>query len=373
MEQKLKRIKQNKSHLLFVFFFLLILIFLIFLFQKRQYQIIYQISDYQVTEKYDGDYFTFVFQKDDVKLTTVLQDSNFWEKKLVSNIKTYTLEEELCLSIESDKIRFYPLCVKNKEQTSIHLLSEEMQQKFEFPALEETKKQYFNTNIYHYAYAKYFIWNYRGFNYISDKQQKEIKIFPSDIYDPSLNSQTSEYLVVPDYSQTYFFDTFYLINTETLEYDKWQFNESIYFDSIILGVIDDEIYLLDKHEHKEWKINPHKRKIFLVGSDYQDAIIYQGQWQEISMTKLLNNPILFTDYMPISYQFNNLGLYANINSNLIKISDYPDGLIIKELSDRVFFLRNDTLYMTSFLYGTVPIMQNFEWNFNANHIIYIIA
>ena len=82
-------------------------------------------DDYHITENYEKekDYYHFKIVKDDLSYTISLANQNFISKKLIKHIETFTVEDETCIKVTSNKLRFYPLCLKNNEQISYHLVS----------------------------------------------------------------------------------------------------------------------------------------------------------------------------------------------------------------------------------------------------------
>ena len=154
---------------LIISFLFLILLFWLFFF-KKNYQIEYTKDGYHIIENFDKDkdYYNFKITKDDLSYTVSLANQNFISKKLIKHIETFTNEEETCIKVTSNKLRFYPLCLKNNEQISYWLLSEEMKNNFTYSQKEEINDTYQNITIKDYNYQDYYIWNYHGFYHLNN-------------------------------------------------------------------------------------------------------------------------------------------------------------------------------------------------------------
>ena len=153
-------------------------------------------------------------------------------------------------------------------------------------------------------------------------------------------------------------------------YEEWQLKEKIYFDSVILGVYDKELYLVDKHEKKEWTINPSKKKIKLIAESNEKGLTYQNGFQKVMMTKLTTQDYYFTGFNVFEYQIDN-GLYKSNLFGKEKILNESPKVIVGQKDDTVYYLKEDKLYMNSPFYGEVLLMSYFEWNFNYQNVIFI--
>ena len=264
MLKKNIKVRRRIVFLIISFLFLIFLFWLFFF--KKNYQIEYTKDDYHIIENFDKDkdYYNFKITKDDLSYTVSLANQNFISKKLIKHIETFTNEEETCIKVTSNKLRFYPLCLKNNEQISYWLVSEEMKNNFTYSQKEEMNDTYQNITIKDYNYQDYYIWNYHGFYHLNNEQKESIDLFTNDIYEPKLLYQVDNFLFIPSYENNYYFTSAYILNMKDGSYEEWQLKEKIYFDSVILGVYDKELYLVDKHEKKEWTINPSKKKIKLI-------------------------------------------------------------------------------------------------------------
>ncbi len=367
---------KKRRRLIALFIIILIAFLIIFNFiRKKDYKINYQRNDYNIEETYNKEknYYAFIISKNDVKYFTILSDKHFLTKKLIYDINEFNTDNESCIAINSNKAKFEPLCLTADGQISYHLVSEEMKEKINYNQEEFGQKineTYFNISVNNTIYKNFYIWNYHGFYRINKDTAEEISIFNKDIYSPSLTVQVDKYLFVPDYEADYYFNKAYIIDMTTGKLSSWNLDESIYFDSAVLGVYNDEFYLVDKHEKKEWKINISKRLIEQVGSESKGGITYQNGFIDVTMNKLLYQDNTFTGVLPINYVVEN-GLYLQFQDNKMKLINENPTSIIKYDEESIYYLKNDSLYAYFLDYGEIFLMNYFEWNFNNTNMIFI--
>lgn len=370
------QIKQRRRLILLLIVILIIAIVLFLTFRKKDYTVTYNVGDFEITESYHKDlnYYSFILTKGETNLFSTVNNQHFTAKKIVNQITGYQEEDETCYILSSNKVRFEPLCTKNEEQISYHLTSDNMKEKLE----RTTEKQentilttYNNINIYNYAYYDYYIWNYRGFYHINENIEENITLFDQDIYNPSLIVQVEDILLIPDYNADYYFDKIYLLDMNTGKTSTWNLDTSIYFDSAILGVYQKEVYLVDKHEKIEWKLNIEKNIQERVGTENSGGIIYENGWANVSMNRLIYQNNKFTGLNILDYQITDQGLYAIYENYQKKIKENAPTSIVTQKNNDIFYLINDNLYYFSESNGEMLIMNYFEWNFNSQNVIFI--
>ena len=179
---------------------------------------------------------------------------------------------------------------------------------------------------------------------------------------------TNDYFFVPDYNSNYYFSKVYLINSLNGKVSTWNLKKNIYFDSNILGVINNEIYLLDKHENIEWKINLTKKSLEKIGTKNKNGLFYNNEWLKLSLNKIIEEQV-FKGLKAINF-YNDNGLKANILDNNIKLKN-EDVELVGSTNEKVYYLINDVLYEYSLAFGEVKLLSKFEWNFNNQNIIFI--
>ena len=346
------------SFLLFIF-----IIFVYLFFKPYNYEKKYQIDEYNIYESYNksNKNYEFLIRYNDITMPYMINSKYIHKRKLINDIKLFKNENEFCILPSSNYIDFYPLCT-DKLEIYTYNLSEVTGVTYKYKEVFYNNKKYNNVNNYYLNNNSYLFYNYKGFTIINNKIEDNIILFSNDVYKLDLVYQKDNYLIVPDYNNSYYFNKFFVINILTGKVKEIKNNYEIYFDGFFLGSHKSNVYYVDKKEQKEYKINLQKKSIELI--DY---------------TNINNNRLVKCNYEDLkvvekqsvyNYIIENNNLYLNINNNKIKISNKEVSKVIKIVDDTVYYLSNDTLYMYNNLYGEVKLISNFEWNFNTTNMIF---
>ncbi len=353
---------------------LTIVAIIIFFKHQKSYQLTYEKDNVTITEKYQKEMQSYLFNLtyDNFTYTTFKKQKMLFKRKLIDKIDIFKENDETCLVLKSTKISFYPLCKKNNEQISYALISDELKSKINIIMNEynETTDEYENISIYNLLDNNFYIWNYKGFTHISQDKKEKINLVDKDIYQPKGIIKTKDYLFIPNYDFPSYYKKGTIIEAKTCKTFNWKLKKPIYFDQTILGIKNNTIYLLDKHEQIEWKINLDTKKMEKIGSNNKKGVIYQNKWSSVSVNKMLNQNLTFQGLYPITFKNENKQIYAEIENNNILFSK-DDAYIIDNNFDNVYYLINDTLYMTNQLYEKIRLLKSFEWNFNYQNIIFV--
>lgn len=375
-----KKYKLKKSAIIILILFL-VLIIALFSFisstKPKSYSIEYNIDEYEISENYDNKdkFFYYEITYKNLKYNFISNNQYQKEKKLIYDIKKYTDNDYICLTIESDFIKNNPLCSYKQKIIDYRLVSDNIKEKLSkyYISYKQTKKTHENYKIYDDK-NDLLIWSYKGFNYLSNKKFNFIKLFNKDIYDIPLATKINNYIVVPDYEQEHKFDKVYIINLNNKKVKEWKLKYKISFDSYILGTNNKSIYLLDKKNKIEYELVPHKKKMRIIATSKKNGIIFEeNQSIKISMNKLISKEykFLYKNNYKFSIKDNNLYLsYLNYN-NKIKISNKKVDRIIHIKNDEVFYLVYNTLYKYNLKYGEIKVIEYSEWEFNNKNLIFI--
>ena len=373
---KKAKIKQRRRLALLLIIILIIALVLFFLFRRKDYTVTYSVNDYEITESYhkEEDYYSFIIKKGETERFAIVYNQHFSSKKNIEQITEYQTETESCITISSNKVRIEPLCTKEETQISYHLVSDEMKEKL--GVTSETKEDtilttYNNINVYHYRNHNYYIWNYRGFYHINENTTENIQLFDKDIYNPTLITQVNDILVIPDYNADYYFDKVILLDMNTGRTTTWTLETSIYFDSAVLGVYQGELYIIDKHEKTEWQLNIAKQKQERVGTEQKGGKIYDHEWTNVTMNRLLYQENTFKGTTILEYNIKEDGLYAIFDNHQMKIRESAPSKILSNTDNTVYYLVNDNVYSYNKEEGEKLLLNYFEWNFNSENVIFI--
>ena len=111
-------------------------------------------------------------------------------------------------------------------------------------------------------------------------------------------------------------------------------------DSYINGVVDKKIYLTDKDNLIQYKIDPKKRKVEEVGNTNDGGLIYQNnEFKSINMYEFRKTQI--------KYEQN----YTDI------ISDYQ---YINKVNNNYYYLNNNTFYKYNSTFGVTQVLFKSE-------------
>ena len=373
---KKAKIKQRRRLALLLIIILIIVLVLFFLFQRKDYTVTYSVNDYEITESYhkEEDYYSFIIKKGETEHFAIVYNQHFSSKKNIDQITEYQTQTESCITISSNKVRIEPLCTKEETQISYHLVSDEMKEKL--GVTSETKEDtilttYNNINVYHYRNHDYYIWNYRGFYHINENTTENIQLFDKDIYNPTLITQVNDTLVIPDYNADYYFDKVILLDMNTGRTTTWTLETSIYFDSAVLGVYQGDLYIIDKHEKTEWQLNIAKQKQERAGTEQKGGKIYDHEWTNVTMNRLLYQENTFKGTTILEYNIKEDGLYAIFDNHQMKIRESAPSKILSNTDNTVYYLVNDNVYSYNKEEGEKLLLNYFEWNFNSENVIFI--
>lgn len=349
--------------------------FLMSYLKKRNYELSYKIDNYVISEKYiksDKKYYVTIKYKND-EFFYIINNKYSHKRKLVSNIKFIKNDRYKCLSIKFDNTYQTPSCIDKDGYLSFYNIDSELKSKLNkklFTSYKTSKnKSYKNININTLYGKKIFVWNYHGFYYLSDKKNKDVKVFNNDTYNASLIGQIDKYLIFPNYNDSYEYKTFKILNIDDFKTKDLKLSDSMSEDSYILGINQDSIFYYDKKHHKEFEFVPYKNKYRLV----KNYIYENGKKKEKSEIYLSNNETKFKYNVTYTYKLigDSLYRYNKYNDYKEKITNLSVKEIVKEDNDNVYFISDDKLYVYSDKYGEIILLEYFELNFNYKNIFYI--
>lgn len=368
-----------KKHIKQVVIFAFLVLFFVFLisrlFAKNDYEISYDVDNYHITEAYhkELDYYSFVLEHDNFSYYTIVNNQSFFDKKIVSDIEEISIDDETCILPRSDKVRFNYLCRSGEEQISYLLVSDKMKENISSVLKEEADVliTHGKMDIYGSLNDTVYLWNYKGFTIVSRDSIEEIPMFSKDVYQSNLIYQVGNIIVVPDYESDYYFEKFYLVDMNSKKVSSVDLPDKIYFDSRVLGFYKDSLYLVDKHESKEWKFDVSKKKLERVGNSTTGKI-YKNGFEDISMNKMLYQDVVFEGNKVLDYQVKNGAFYQVWNGMDMRIKNSEVKEVVSSKNGVVYYLVDDTLYSYSEEDGERKMIKYFEWNFNFSNVIFVL-
>ena len=237
-----------------------------------------------------------------------------------------------------------------------------------------------------------YIYNYKGFYAINNKQSVNIRLLKNDKYKNTLGTIVNKYYFLADYDENHSYKHFYRIDMTKNKIKKFKVKKEISKDSYINGVIDDDVYIFDKDNLVQYKINPNKKKQKEVGNKENKVLNYDLGFKRINVYKMRDEEIRFKtidnyidklekntnikyiekDKDSYYYQTDNDDVYYyNTNSKIKvllfnkKISDF------KLVNNNLFFISDDTLYSYSIDKDINKLIKYSELSFNPDNRIAI--
>ncbi|MDD4187501.1 MAG: hypothetical protein PHX04_01845 [Bacilli bacterium] len=365
----------KKIYMLISIFIFAFIFYLLVLFLPKNYTSTYIINNFEVSETYitDEKKYQIIISENNLEYPLIFLDKYNKSRKIVENITSIIKEDEKCLTIVINDKK-YPVCYKNDILIDFRLLSKEMQENYQ--ELISSKNDniidtYQNIKIYNYNNKKFYIWNYKGYEYLNEKENTTINLFDEDNYHNSLAYKNDRYILTPNYDQEYYFNSFLVIDNKNKELYNFDFENEISYSSYYLGEIKNEIFLVDKKNYMEYKLNINKNKLKIVGTEKKNGLIFTDKWENISLKKLANKEYTFLKKEKYNYQVIDEKLYLLIKKNRILISNYKIKDIIYINNHDVYYLVNDVLYLFNPNIGEVKLLESNEWNFNYENKIFI--
>ena len=392
---------------LLISIFILILFFeLITFIFKTHHEITYNLKDqnekYKVTEIYINKKYYLKIENKTYKYSFEINNTFHKRKKIIKKIYTYNIDKTKCI---------YPQ-TKNKKNQETNIICSKDNKTYSYlnyqkkltPFIQKLQKQGITSPSWNKqsnstknietlsAYQKninpnthILIYKYNGFYNISNKKLEIIKLFKNDTYINTLGANIDRYYIIPNYNQKYDYNQLYIIDMKTGKVKTKDIKQKISKDSYINGIINNEIYLFDKDELKQYKISKKGKKVEEVGNKKQGALYYNLKFETKDVYTFRDNNIKFkttNDYIKqieknTSIKFiekqNDTYYYATKEGNVyyyntnnkIKVllfnKNIKDFKLIKET---LFFIENDTLYSYSQQEGIKKLLTYKELSFN---------
>ena len=392
--------------LLITIFILIIFFELITFIFKTHHEITYNLKDqnekYKVTEIYKNKKYYLKIENKTYKYSFEINNTFHKRKKIIKKIYTYNIDKTKCI---------YPQ-TKNKENQETNIICSKDNKTYSYlnyqdkltsfikklqkqgitsPSWKKQSNSTKNIEILS-AYQKsinpnthILIYKYNGFYNISNKKLEIIKLFKNDTYINTLGTNIDRYYIIPNYNQKYDYNQLYIIDMKTGKVKTRDIKQKISKDSYINGIINNEIYLFDKDELKQYKISKKGKKVEEVGNKNQGVLYYNLKFETKDVYTFRDNNIKFkitNDYIKqieknTSIKFiekqNDTYYYATKEGNVyyyntnnkIKVllfnKNIKDFKLIKET---LFFIENDTLYSYSQQEGIKKLLTYKELSFN---------
>ncbi len=254
-------------------------------------------------------------------------------------------------------------------------------------ALEHDKFKYYPKNIPDDMVVTFT--TLRGITTINGDKVNNVELFDTDIYRRDLSAFAGHYYITANYQDHQNFRDFFVTDILTGKVKTLQAPDYISFDAYIQGVINDNVYLYDINNEKQYKINIDKSLITQVGNANTGIRYYDGSWSRITTIKA-KNVALFKNTNEVNNAYAYLNKYGakksgfyyyylkqddkylvyrsfvqnkKLKKYLFTINNYNDVSIV---DDYIFYIDDDKIKMYSDYTGIKTLVEYRELSFNDN-------
>lgn len=360
----------------------------------------YSIGNFNVKEKLtvkNNNNYYFEIKREKFKMNFQIFENFNKNEKIISKIEYKDAGEYQCIMpiFKGNKLLTDIMCVKGNQITYYHDMNNPEVDSFandlakygynkeDYLDKTESKKisnvqTLYEENILPNHYLA--IENYKGLTLINNVI-KSVKLFQNDIYKKPVSIFTGKYYVVADYDEEYTFKKFYVVNLINGNIKEIRSYNEISFDSVVEGVVNDEIYLFDKDAEVQYKVSIKDESI----EKNSEIKYYDGKWGTMSLNEALSGKKFdnyYSDEVNGYDKVNKVGNYYYLyqkegDKYLVYRADVQNKDIITYLftttdlesviyvKDYIYFKKDNTIYYYG-KYGTRKLIENSELEFNED-------
>lgn len=397
-----------KKRCLFLIILIVLYVLLHIIIKNINRRITYKINSnnevFEINElpKNDDKYLIEINHKD--KTYAFMIDRKLKKNKKIENIEYYFDDDMECiLPIFKDEMIIFDItCNNNNLLTFYHNMSDipdslssfvsDLSKTYKIDKFTDKSANYTKDNLLMINYDnmvdnyKVSITNYRGISIINNKIVNK-NIFSTDMYNRSISLFINNYYITADYNKTYDFDKFYVVDINNGKLFEIKSNYEISFDSIIQGVIDNKLYLLDIENKRQYEINIKNKTVKKIGNIDGVKYYYNGKWIDLSFNDSINkekfslenirnyiSDDIFEDtYNDLIYTYEKENNYYKVYlsySSEPKIKMYLFNIYninnIKYIDDYMYFIEENELKYYNPRCGIKTILKSEELIFNKN-------
>ena len=347
--------KKVVKRIILLFIVILLLQLISYIFKKEHdinYELNYKDQNYKIHEIYKDDRYNFEINIDNNYFVLDTENIYHKKKKVIDKIYYYDTEDIKCIYTPLKNTNI--ICLENSKLKSYYESSKHIksfvkdlkQLGYTNPSwnIKDSKiktidqVEVYQDNISDNTYI--YLYKYNGFFKITNKDLSKINTFSNDTYLNTLGVQTDKYYVIPNYDDKHDFKEIYVYNMKNDKKKTIKLKNKISTDSYINGVVDKKIYLTDKDNLIQYRIDPKKRKVEEVGNTNDGGLTYQNnEFKSINMYEFRKTEIKYEqDYTDI-------------------ISDYQ---YINKVNNNYYYLKNDTFYKYNSIFGVTQVLFKSE-------------
>ncbi len=354
-----------------VAFCIICLTLIIYKYNFSNYSVEYKVNNYDIKTIYKDNR---LYYEIDNKYNFDVYKNSYFKKYLISDIKVLEVSDYECILPVIDGIDTYPLCYKDGNMISYYLIDND--------AVNIYKKYYDNNTLKVFDYYNNLsdysaIWNYKGYYILHGNNYYNIELFKSDKYDNTLSFMYKDTIYTPNYEEDHTFSSLVSLNIKSRKTSKIELGYDIDYDSYIVGLYDDKIYLFDNKYSILYEFNPKKKKISIKGSNSKGYTKYEdGSEISCSKSEYKVNKIKYdNNYSIYKYIKDDSGVYRMVNDNnsIRTYINYDDINIIYEVNNTIYYVYKDGIYKYNDINGNEKIVTYNELEFNKDNKIFMYS
>lgn len=396
----------DKIKKIFLVVFLLILVYFGYRILIKEHEVMYIVDKYSIKEHFHmnkSHYYDLIINKDKLNYTYTLDKNLSKEKRIIKKIKTYKSNNLICIvPIYKKDIELNVYCNLNNEEVSIDYLLKTYNNDFKtikkqikkykitYPSNSTVYKKYKKNTIFQNNILdnyNYYIWNYKGILVLNNKELKYQKILNYDLYDNIMATTIDRYFVLFENTNVNGIENIYYYDSKKNKLNTFKLKEKLSKDSYINGSIDNMIYVTDRKNKKEYKLNIYKKTITQI-DDNIDYIVYENNQKEtlsksdffkedqyfdnrlIKDNKITNSLELIKENNYYYYYKNNK-IYKVLDTNkkysklLLELDDIKEW---KVYNNTIVIMARDTIYQYTEKEGLRKIVKSNELKYNYKNI-----
>ena len=372
-----------------------------------KHNINYDVNKYKVLESYHKNkshFYDIIIKNNKYTVSYTLNKDLSKKKKIIKNIKMYKSNNLICLlPIYKKDIESNLYCVLDNQQVSNYYLEQTSnndyqkllkEAKIKSRKTKTNKTNYKKLDIYQTNISnnhKYIIWDYKGIYIIDRENDNYQKILDYDLYDNIMATIVDNYFVLFENTSVAGIKKIYYYDLEKEKLKSFKPKIVLSKNSYINGTFNNEIYVTDLKEKKEYKINIRKEKIEEVDEDQTNYYIYEDN-KKINLSKsdyflkkkFFNNKLLsnknITKSKELKKEYNYYYYYENNNFYKVLDNNFNNSILLFNLEDikdwyivdrEVILIKDGTIYHYDDKSGLNEIISSNELKYNYENIYYL--
>lgn len=323
-------------------------------------------------------------QKNIIKEINMYENNNI--KCMVAQLVNGDYSEPMC--IKNDKLYSY-LSVKN--EINIDELDEYIT-KYE-ESKEDNKQGKYNiiANVDYFDNDEYLVvYNLKNFVLITKDNTSSVLFGTKDNYQNDYGIMINQFYVIPSILEKPDINTFVIHNVEKNKTENLTIQTPISKNSYYNGIYNGELYITDKSNTKQYRLNPAKRTFELIADEEHEndaVVVVDGEAENISIYKLVDkeevhftnsDDALYKDIKADEIFANEIFAYYEKNGKFYKVyekyKDYPiflfeanDPKNIVVRKENIYFIDGSKLYKYNNK-GLNVLIDYEEFQFNYKNI-----